>query len=212
MLGNPDMQIEAIREALRDRDNPFKKIKGETNVITSVKRFTEIKAFDNGFNSQSRTQFIGLEEFIFRSELQTLLNEYKSHHTTRAIDYHEGEEARFVGEFLKQDRVYVCAQIQFAIRREYRLYPSQADIEKYLDNVSRLIETSLAQGRDFETIPFTHESYPKIASEPKRGQAHPVIVDGAFYPTIAAAARATGYNPRVIQRQAMNDAKKLMAK
>lgn len=170
-------------------------------------RLVEIKALAHAHDSLDRSQFIGIEEFVFRSELSILLDEFKTRYTAYAVDKQNGVTALYVGEFLKQDKSYIDTEIQKRLGSQ-GIHVTLNQIDRYLSNVSRLIRAALAQGQEISALPFTDKSYVKRGRKPlkkKRGKRRPVMVNGIPYESIAEANRATNLGYYYIQETSLKE-------
>lgn len=161
----------------------------------------EVKAKAHGNELQLKPQFAGIEEFVFRAELEILLNEFKQKYVVHAIDYNGGEKARWVGEFVKQDRDYILGELQKRLA-SINIHPDKDQLTLYLKNVSKVIKAKLARGEEIDALPFTGKAYGKRGRKPKRGMGRkkPVVspYDNQPYESVAEAARAAQkVNPKI---------------
>lgn len=153
----------------------------------------EIEAKIHQNELRLKPQFNGLEELLFRAELEVLLNEFKARYTTQAIDYSYGAKARYVGEFVKQDRDYVLGELQKRLA-SLGMHPDQDQLTLYLKNISKVITGKLARGEEISAIPFTGKNYSGKRGKSqknkarKQGRKRPVMVNGTIYPSVRAAA------------------------
>ena len=109
----------------------------------TIRRNTDERANQMTHDKHSATEFKGLEEAVYCYELEILLNEYKSKYTAHAIDIQRGEMARFVGEFMQQDRDYIAREIQVQLERDGK-YAALYTIKEYLKKISRVIAAKMA--------------------------------------------------------------------
>lgn len=159
-----------------------------------------------------KPQFQGIEEFVFRAELETLMNEFKAKYLVHAVDYSDGDRARWVGEFVKQDRGYILGELRKRLA-SVNIHPDNEQLTLYLRNVSKVIKARLAHGEEISAIPFTGENYTRKRGRPpkpkkryhKRPYVHP---SGKLYESIAEAARQEGEDYNALRAKALYDMKK----
>lgn len=155
----------------------------------------ETKALRHVTEANFRQQFNQYEEFVFRYELSVLLTEGKAL-------YREGD-------FVMQNVVYICEQIQKRLQTNHAWDMDSSTIKRYLKNVSKVIRSKLANGEDVSALPFTGKSYKKRGRkvQPKRGKKRKVVItlDGKSneYESIAEADRQTGLGYDYIQRHSL---------
>lgn len=190
--------------------NPWGSTKGQ-QYRESFRSPVEIEAKIHQNELRLKPQFGGIEELLFRAELETLLNEYKARYVTQAIDYSYGAKARYVGEFVKQDRDYILGELQKRLA-SLGMYPDNDQLTLYLKNISKVIAGKLARGEDISAIPFTGKSYAKRGRPPKprkRNHKTPVFHNGKPYESIAAAAKEDSERSYAALRQKLwRDAEK----
>lgn len=158
----------------------------------SFNGIVEVEAKIHQNELRLKPQFQGIEEFVFRAELETLMNEFKQRQIVQAIDYRDGDKARWFGEFVKQDRGYVLGELRKRLA-SVNIHPDNEQLTLYLKNVSKVIRAKLANGENVSSIPFTGENYSRKRGRPpkpkKRHHKRPILHKGRIYDSIADAAR-----------------------
>lgn len=176
----------------------------------SFNGIVEVEAKIHQNELRLKPQFQGIEEFVFRAELETLMNEFKQRQIVQAIDYRDGDKARWFGEFVKQDRGYVLGELRKRLA-SINIHPDNEQLTLYLKNVSKVIRAKLANGEEISSIPFTGKNYSgkrgkgKKNRAPKAGKKRPVFLKETndFYPSIAEANRQTGLGYDYIQKSSL---------
>lgn len=178
----------------------------------SFNGIVEIEAKIHQNELRLKPQYQGIEEFVFRAELEILMNEFKQRQIVQAIDYRDGDKARWVGEFVQQDRGYILGELRKRLA-SINIHPDNEQLTLYLKNVSKVIRAKLANGENVSSIPFTGENYSRKRGRPpkpkkrhhKRPYLHP---SGKLYESIAEAARQEGENYNALRAKALYDMKK----
>lgn len=177
-------------------------------------RITEVKAENNVTLESKRSQFLRIEELIFRNELAILLSERSRQLAIQPIGLMK-EQRLFALDmpFIRQNTEYICQNIQKRLTG-YNVYVEKAQIQHYLQNIDRVFRAALAQGKELSAIPYTEAEYSfksfKKKDKPKQGQTRPVIVFDKIYPSVRAAHRDNAHmSYSAIQQMTLKERKRV---